>query len=63
VKHERNTKLERKFPEQRTVNVSKWRDYSNAKIYSIIGGVKCERKEGGNFICRNRAALAPKESE
>lgn len=40
----------------------KHRDYSHDKIYRIIGGMRCERKEHG-FVCSRRFAPKPNQVE
>jgi hypothetical protein len=37
--------------------MSKHRNYSNDKIYRIIGGMSCERLEGGHYRCFDRSKL------
>ena len=37
--------------------MGKYRDYSNEKIYRIIGGMKCERlDDSGSFKCTKRSS-------
>lgn len=38
--------------------MGKYRDYSNEKIYRIIGGMKCERlDDSGSFKCKEMKKL------